>query len=396
MNTVDNLVLKIVNYLTPTIEECISSRDARVLRSMATSIASQYFITENQSKLIIKILKENAKKMPEFSEEIDQAIVESLWSRPFRQIPEIKKLYISKNNDGDSVICLESSFLSHIRHKISQISKNIEGFNLIATGKIFHADLTEKNIVTLVETFSPLNFEIDELIKHHYKTIKSWSKNEVEDQFLITNITHQTFHKQIALDIGLETHATDPIIFDRSIRYQYTIEKPEIFTENLTNFVAFRNQPKIWIDSTKYKLSSIISTLVELKRLPVLVVFNTENNNTLTKNIENLVESLEENNITDNVGIYFRLPNDDNGKKFNAIISENKYNKFLTNTTKVVGIQSGKIPKFFLNSPWKPMSVIFVGGDSLRHNKSSVYASCCDLIISYCEKDPLIIYKPWL
>ena len=62
MNTVDNLVLKIVNYLTPTIEECISSRDAKVLRSMATSIASQYFITENQSKLIIKILKENAKK----------------------------------------------------------------------------------------------------------------------------------------------------------------------------------------------------------------------------------------------------------------------------------------------------------------------------------------------
>ena len=122
MNTVDNLVLKIVNYLTPTIEECISSRDAKVLRSMATSIASQYFITENQSKLIIKILKENSKKMPEFSEEIDQAIVEVIWSRPFRQIPEIKKLYISKNNDGDSVLCLESSFLPTIRHKISQIS----------------------------------------------------------------------------------------------------------------------------------------------------------------------------------------------------------------------------------------------------------------------------------
>jgi len=396
MNTVDNLVLKIVNYVTPTIEECISSRDARVLRSMASNITSQYFITENQSKLIIKILKENSKKMPEFSEEIDQIITTALWSRSFRQIPEIKKLYISKNNDGDSVLCLESSFISTVRHKISQISKNVEGINIVSPGKIFHADLTEKNIVILVEAFSSLDFEIDELIKHHYKTIKSWSKTEVEDQFLITNITHQTFHKQIAADIGLETHASDPIIFDRSVRYQYKIKKPENFTENLINLLAFREQSKIWIDNTKYTLNSIISALVELKRLPVLVVFNSENNSTLTKNVENLAESLKENNITDNVGIYFRLTNDDSGKKFNTIIAENNYNKFLTDTTKVVGIQSGRIPKFFLNSPWKPMSVIFVGGGSLRHNKTSVYANGCDLVISYCEKDPLIIYKPWL
>lgn len=396
MNDVDNLILKIVNFSSPTIEECISLRDAKVLRSMASSITSQFFITENQSKLIIKILKENSKKITFFEDEINTVLDNPSWSKKFRQIPEVKKLYIGKDHEGDLVLCIESTFSSTFRQKIHQLSKNIEGFQAQSTGKIFTADLTEKNIVTLVDHLLPLNFEIDINIKNHYDTIKSWSKNEVENQFLITNITNLNFHKQIANDIGLETPVDDPIIFDRSIRYQYRMKKPENLEENLKNFIAYRNQPRVWINSTTHDLSPVIKSLIDLKRLPLLVVFNNANNEISVKNLENLENALKENNVTDEVGIYFRLPSDEVGKNFNEVISKNKYNKFLTDTTKVVGIQSGKIPKFFLSSPWRPLSVIFLGGDAIRHNKSSVYANCCDLIISYCEKDPLIVYRPWL
>jgi len=396
MNTVDNLVLKIVNHSTPTIEECVSPRDARLLRSMANSITGQLFITENQSKLISKVLKENSKKITFFEEEIKTILAAPTWSRTFRQIPEVKKVQVTKNVDGNLVICVECSYSAAIRQKILTLSKNLEGFQTQSAGKVFYADLTEKNIVEIVDALSSLNFDIDEILINHYKTIKSWSKTEVENQFLITNITHQNFHKQIASDIGLDTEATDPIIFDRSIRYQYKMEKPGKITKNLTNSIAYRDQSKIWIDSSKHSLAEVIKSLIELKRLPVMVVFNNVDNKVSVKNLENLSNSLKENNVSNDVGIYFRLPSDDIGKMFNGIVSQNNYNKFLTDTTKVVGIQSGKIPKFFLNSPWKPMSVIFLGGDAIRHNKSAVYANCCDLIISYCEKDPLIVYKPWV
>jgi hypothetical protein len=67
MITVDNLLLQIVNFTSPTIEEQIQSKDSRVLRSLATSVIGHAFITENQSNLLLKILRENQKKLKFFS-----------------------------------------------------------------------------------------------------------------------------------------------------------------------------------------------------------------------------------------------------------------------------------------------------------------------------------------
>jgi hypothetical protein len=98
---------------------------------------------------------------------------------------------------------------------------------------------------------------------------------------------------------------------------------------------------------------------------------------------------LEKNRIFDNVGFYFRLDNDTHGKEFNQLIAEKKYNTQLNSQTKIAGVQTGKIPKFFLKNDWKPMSVISIG-NTLRNSKTAVYANCCDLIISYSDNEPII------
>ena len=54
--TVDNLLIKISNATNPAIEDQISGRDCKVLRSLASSVNSHIFITENQSRLLVKIL----------------------------------------------------------------------------------------------------------------------------------------------------------------------------------------------------------------------------------------------------------------------------------------------------------------------------------------------------
>jgi len=389
MTTIDNLLLKLVNSTAPTLEELIPLRDSKVLRSLSTAISSPAFITENQSRLLMKILKDQSKKMGIFESEINEHLALPTWSRQFRQIDQVRKMYIGTVADSDLLITIEFTFSSQIRKILTSLVKKTDNLFQSASGKIYHADLTEHNIVTLVEALTPHNFEFDETIKNHYETIKSWSENEVRNQFLITNIEHANFHKQITADLGIETLIDENIINDRSMRYQFFTEKPKKTGENLTEIIANRSKPKVWVDNTKYSLGDVIKSLIELKRLPVLFVFDGFNTAAQDNELKKLASALDNNGIFDNVGVYFRLPNNPIGKEFNEYIAERKYNCTLDSDTKVVGVQSGKIPKFFLSNNWKPMSVISIN-NTLRHSKTAVYANCCDLIISYTETQPLM------
>jgi hypothetical protein len=389
MTTVDQLLTQIVNYSSPAIEDYFPNRDARVLRSMSTAISHPNFITENQSKLVLKILKENLNKIPVFKDDIETSLSAPIWSKPFRQITAVRKMYISTLNSPEAFITIEFTFSSPIRKLLTNLSKKITGLNMTNNGKVFNADLTEQNIVRLVDALTPYDFVIDEKITNFYNTIKSWSENEVKNQFLLTTITHTNFHKQITADLGIETAIDENIIKDRSLRYQYFVEKTEKNQENLVEYIANRKTSKIWIDKKTASLEKIIASLISLKRLPTLLIFDSYNTEKCLEELVNLNTSLEKNGIFENIGIYFRLDNTPIGKEFNQLISDKKYNAQLDSSTKIVGIQSGKIPKFLLKTDWKPMSVISIG-KALQNNKTSVYVNCCDLNITWAEHEPIL------
>jgi len=389
--TIDNLLLKIVNFSSKPIEEILPARDSSVLKNLASAINGRVFVTENQGRLIIKILRENTEKLSEFKDEILEEIAAPTWSKGFRQIEQVKKLFIKKNDEQDLEIFIEITYNQEIRKILQNLSKNVDG--LIYTGRDgqWCANLTEQNIVHLHEALEPLGFEIDTTIKNHYETIKSWSKNEVENQFLITNITHPNFQKAITSDLGINTDIDRNIINDRSIRYKYTTENPRNFGENLTENIANRTSTKIWVDKNQHTLEEVFNSLIQLKRMPVLIVFDTLINSKYLENLENLSKSVKNVGLNNNVGIYFRLPNDELGKKFNSIIADNQYNKKLDSDLIVAAVSSGKIPKFFLKNPWQPMSVIALDTKmGLRHGKTSVYTNCCDLIIEYADEPSLL------
>lgn len=120
-----------------------------------------------------------------------------------------------------------------------------------------------------------------------------------------------------------------------------------------------------------------------------MFVFDGFATNNQAEKLEEIAKSLDKHKIYDKVGLYFRLPNNESGKAFNELIAQRQYNSQLDKDTQVVGVQSGKIPKFFLTNEWKPMSVVSLGV-TLRHSKTAVYANCCDLIISHTEKNSII------
>lgn len=390
MNTLDSLLLQIVNYSTPSINAKISKRDAQVLKSFATSISVGNFLTQNQGNLLIKILKENAENLPIFKNDIYAQIALPRWSKPFRQIEQVKKLYIKKLEDSELVIAIEFTFSSEIRKLIQSLSKNIENLIMNVTSKFWICDLTEHNIVALVEALTPLNFEIDETIQSHYNTIKSWVKDEIANQFLITSIIHPNFQKHITDDLGLETAIDDNVIIDRSVRYKYIVEDTQNFSKNLTEQIARRSKTNIFVDNSQHSLSEVFTSLVRLRRLPIMVVFEQGSEETTLKNMKILSNVLEEHRIFDQVGIYFRLPNTEIGKQFNQLISEKSYNSRLDDTIAVVGIQGGKIPKFFLKNQWRPMSIIGINTKmGLRHGKISVYSNCCDCIVEWADQQTM-------
>jgi len=391
MINIDYLLLEILNTSVPAIEEILVQKDARVLRSLGSSIASHLFITENQSRLLMKILRENSRKLGNFSGNIDQALLSPMWSKPFRQIEQVKKFYIEKNQDQEYILAVEFTFSSEIRKILSGLHNDIENFTTATSGKIWNADLTEKNIVVLVDTLTPLGFEIEQTIKNHYDTIKSWSEQTVRDQFLITNMENKNFQQTITADLGIETTIDQNIINDRSLRYQYFVENTKNPGETLIQYMANRSSTKIWIDKNQHSLADVLTALVELKRLPLLVVFDTLVNNKYLENLEILTKSLKISGLDNSVGIYFRLPNDEIGKKFNSSIANNNFNKKLDNDLQVAAVSSGKIPKFFLKNAWRPMSVIALDTRmGLRHGKTSVYTNCCDLVIEYAEEKSIL------
>ena len=388
MLTVDQLLLKIINHTSPSIEDVIPKRDFRVLKSMASAVASPAFITENQSKLLLKIFRENTQKLESFDSDFIRLTSTPLWSKIFRQVDRVKKFFIGQT-DSTKHLVIEFSFSAPIRKTIISGNSKISGLVQQANGRMYYADLTEKNIVELYDLLQPLGFEIDEKIEEFYKIVKNWSKIDYENQFKIDTITNTNFQKAITTDLGIETAIDQNIINDRSLRYQFFTEKTEKNPENLTEKIATRKSTKIWIDKKNFSLEQIFQSVFDLKRFPVLVVFDLYDSQKTLDDLKLLSETLNNFNITSDIGIYFRLNNDPVGKEFNQLVATHKYNDKLTASTKVVGVANGKIPKFLLKSDWKPMCILNIG-KPVQNNKTAVYSNCCDLIISWTESEPIL------
>lgn len=389
MTHIDNLLVNIVKLNQHELDTLVSPRDTNVLNSLSNSIVSQYFITENQSKLLLRILQDNHHHFPMFVDELAIALKAPTWSKAFRQIEQVKKLYIGGNSADMLSLIIEFTFSTHVRKVLTQANKEISNLVQSANGKHYFADLTEQNIVVLVELLRPLEFEIDDQVARHYATIKSWNESVIKDQFLISSMTNQNFLTHITADLGTANDLDSNIIQDRSRRYQYRSGTILESDGTLTRELANRIKSRVWVDKRQHTLTQLVESLISLRRLPIMVVFDNYSDQESGNVLESLSVALEHSGIADSVGVYFRMPNTESGIKFNSLVADKKFNQYLGSDTKVVAVQSGKIPKFFLTNNWKPMSVIAID-HQFRSSKTAVYAGCCDLIVTYTETPPIV------
>ena len=267
-----------------------------------------------------------------------------------------------------------------LRSILGELSRIIDLFTVVP-GRKYKTTLHERNIYTLISKLSIHNFDIDQYLMSLYTEIESWNESVIQNDYTIGNIKDQNLQSFLLDELGSDTEVTSLLIHDRRLRYQYftNFDKEP---ETLTELIASRTKTNITIDSHDHTLSELLTSLIELKRFPILFLFERYNEQSLINKMKTISETLDQLDIKDNIGIYFRLKNDETGIVFNELISNKKYNCILDNNTQVAGIDDARMPKFFLNNTWRPKTVISFD-TNIRHNKTAFYINECDLIINY-------------
>ena len=380
MITIDDLLLALTRSGLDKLGSNVPSRDKKILISLTKQLSSGHFLTENQSKLLLKILNENKQSLVAVSQEFVSSIEYPTWSKPFRVIEQIRKIFL--NNEHDQKIVVEFTYNKRLKQIISDLSKQIQGQILSISSKQYLIPLTEKNIHTVVKTFKNQGFNIDQLVMKFYGEIDKILQDP-QQPFDIFKTINDKFINAVKTDVGEISMSNLTLLNDRKSRFQYSISEKNNDV-SLSNSIANRQSHKVWIDSSNIDLISVVDAVSKLNRFPLLIVFNGHEAKECTKNLH-LLSTI----FKDNVGVYFRFDNTtDCNKEFNSTISSLNFNKNLNQETSVAVISNNKLPKFMLKNGWYPSSVISFS-NNFKSNKTSVYCDAVDLIVYYNDKRPL-------
>jgi len=380
MNTVDFILLEIVSENFNNNLIILPEKDKKILRSLASQINSNKFLTANQGKLLIKILNENKSEIKKYIT-IDDTILESpKWSKSFRVIENIRKIYIPKNTVDK--FCVEFNYNKQINQVLLNITSSKKIEKTIINNNIAVMPLTESNIYHIIRGLKPFKFEIDEPLLEYYK--------EIEKILAIKNEYFENFEKNPFIINALKTDLTEselsnPVLLaDRKFKYGYTYELKT--ANNLTESIANRSKEKIWIDRKKETLENILQSITELHKFPILFILDSHYPKDCLSNLNLIYQNLQK--INKSLNVYFRL-DANNGSEFNQFISTNSLNKITSKSTEAIVLDNSQLPKFLLKTEWYPKSVVsFI--TNFRNNKTSVYCNFVDLIVYYTEQKPLI------
>ncbi len=146
----------------------------------------------------------------------------------------------------------------------------------------------------------------------------------------------------------------------------------------LTAKVTQRSQSVICINKLKWSLDQVLASIHELDRYPLLIVIDHKQAQDqlfeLHRRFTNFIPSEE-------MSVMFRLPSP-KGNEFNHFIRENHLNNIVDNKTKIVYINSNKVPKPLIKTQWRPVCA-FTLGSKRNYTKVDGFISGTDLYMQY-------------
>jgi hypothetical protein len=170
---------------------------------------------------------------------------------------------------------------------------------------------------------------------------------------------------------------------DRSFMYNLNVLDYYKKEENLLHKIAQRSSHAVFVNSEIYELTDLFTSLIYLRRLPILIGLSEKNS---VNDLEEIHSNLYTLNPNLKHSVLFRYPNsDDYGKRFNDYIRNNSLNISLDKPVDVVyiNIDANKIPKPLFESNIQFQSVLSIQSGYTGRIISNYLLFLSDLFISY-------------
>lgn len=155
----------------------------------------------------------------------------------------------------------------------------------------------------------------------------------------------------------------------------------------LTQNIVRRQQPNVFVNDKKYNVHNLVQTITELKRYPMIVILRSKD---CASTLPNFFEAVNGVIPAEDQCVLFRLENSDaESKDFNQYIKDKKLNNSVAKNTKVVYINSNKVPKPLVVSGFKPKMCLTFSQFSPTE-KSKNFVENLDLLIHYYDEQSII------
>lgn len=273
---------------------------------------------------------------------------------------------------------------------IKQLQKNKKLYD--TKTKTHFIELTESNIYKVVEKFKQANFEIDNNVEILYQAIKHFIDNEQKYKpgiydFVLKN-THQKLLDYAHSLLGKPTKNNYSLYWDRRNILGLEYFDSDVLADSLKLFsptaqkIANSNNKEVFCSKKFFSIEDICTSLVELKRWPILVILK---NNNETEYLQKTYSAFSNYISHNEMSVLFRLANANNDQiSFNELVQKLKLNNPVNNNTKLVFLNNIKIPKPLISEKFIFNTTILL--ESFRHQKIlSTYYQQSDLIIHYDE-----------
>lgn len=227
--------------------------------------------------------------------------------------------------------------------------------------------LNENIVEQIVTEFKDRNFEIDQELLEFYKKIQVIKQDPSKH---LRCISYGEIHK--LKNVDHLNYSVEQLI-DRHRRYGI-VNFDTYPSEGLLGEIVNRESTEFLGKPSQYSVQQLVETVNRLDRFPLVVVLEERNAEAqiheFWKETKNIVPSEQQ-------SVLFRLDGD---VEFNQFVKDKNLNNWVDINTKIVYINTNKLPKVTLTADWNPITA-FVYGSALNRFVDTYIKDRCDLII---------------
>lgn len=388
--------LEVVAGLTSTDNFVIDDNDKTIIHSIARQVFKGTALTDRQCLLMKQKLNDYFTQFLSYDYTNYEVAIHEL-RQPLRQIDRRKYIKISDTNEREELnkdnsqwIVIRFPFSKKAIIKLEKVANKFRKYYTHKKGSHKHYFKIKENIVyELISTFKNNEFVIDQNLLDMYKEVEIIKQEPSNYVPGLWNGKIKNISKSGTDFIESKINKLSELqLFDRRRLYGLNYITHDI-DDTLPNFIAHREWIDCYIDNETHSLQEVCDSLLQLDRLPLLVLLDTNEEYAQLSKVHTALSSIP----TEEQTVLFRTENKtENDKNFNHYIHKNNLNNWFDTNTKVLYLSKQKLPKILFTVDWKPMSVLCLTSTRINTIVSVYMNDTCDLHV-YHEKNKSIFWR---